>query len=55
MGTGATAIPRGLDAHALPWHLWVWDPHWILGGLLFLLASATSARPRRLPPLPNAA
>jgi hypothetical protein len=46
MKTGATAIPPGLGADALPWHLWLWDPYWILGGLLFLLAAAASARPR---------
>jgi hypothetical protein len=45
MKTGATAIPHGLGSHALPWHLWLWDPYWILGGLLFLLAARTTGRP----------
>lgn len=47
MRTGATAIPAGLGGHALPWHLWLWDPYWILGGVLFLLAARATARAGR--------
>ena len=43
MRSGALAVPHGVGARALPWHLWLWDPYWILDGLLFLLL----ATPRR--------
>ncbi len=39
MKTGAITIPHGLGARALPWHLWLWDPYWIVGGVLFLAAA----------------
>lgn len=26
MRSGALAVPHGLGARALPWHLWLWDP-----------------------------
>jgi hypothetical protein len=43
MKTGVVPVPRGLDAQALPWHLWLWDPYWILGGLLLLFAARFNA------------
>ncbi|MGI8428013.1 MAG: DUF3995 domain-containing protein [Solirubrobacteraceae bacterium] len=46
MKTDATTIPASLGARALPWHLWLWDPYWILGGVLFL-AAAHAASSRR--------
>jgi hypothetical protein len=39
MATGATSTPDALGTHALPWHLALWDPFWLAGGLLFLLAT----------------
>jgi hypothetical protein len=35
MATGATSTPDALGTHALPWHLALWDPFWLVGGLLF--------------------
>lgn len=45
MATGAVAIPAGLGAHALPWHLGLWDPFWIAGGLLLLYATRNKPAP----------
>jgi hypothetical protein len=39
MATGAISMPDALGTHALPWHLALWDPFWLLGGLLFLFAA----------------
>ena len=40
MATGASPIAELLGtAEALHWHLLVWDPIWILGGLFFLAAA----------------
>ena len=38
MAVGVIDIPAGLGRTALPWHLLVWDPFWLLGGILFALA-----------------
>jgi hypothetical protein len=38
MAAGVTDIPSGLGRTALLWHLLVWDPFWLLGGILFALA-----------------
>lgn len=35
MVAGAIAIPAGLGETAARWHLLLWDPWWLLGGLLF--------------------
>lgn len=40
MVTGAIAIPAGLVGEtAARWHLLLWDPWWLLGGLLFAAAT----------------
>ena len=39
IATGVLAVPAGLGEAALPWHLLLWDPVWIVGGGLFTLAS----------------
>ena len=36
MVTGAITTPEGLGERAARWHLFLWDPFWLLGGLLFL-------------------
>jgi hypothetical protein len=46
MTAEALAVPPGLGARALPWHLWLWDPYWILGGLLFLVVACRRPRSR---------
>src|SRR5262245_37297611 len=36
---GVIPTPVGLGAVAARWHLFLWDPWWLLGGLLFALAT----------------
>lgn len=36
MLTGVIAAPAGLGRIAARWHLLLWDPWWILGGVLFV-------------------
>src|SRR5262249_49484048 len=36
---GAIPVPLGLGAVAAGWHLFLWDPWWLLGGVLFALAA----------------
>jgi hypothetical protein len=50
MRSGALAVPHGLGARALRWHLWLWDPYWILGGLLFLAPRAVNVPGSRADP-----
>lgn len=45
MAAGAIGIPAGLGATALRWHLVLWDPWWLLGGVLF--GAATWSYQRR--------
>ncbi|MDI6099267.1 DUF3995 domain-containing protein [Actinoplanes sp. NEAU-A12] len=48
MWTGAVAVPDGLGSAALPWHLLLWDPIWIVGGILFTATAIyASSKPRR--------
>jgi len=49
MWTGAVAVPDGLGSAALPWHLLLWDPVWIAGGILFTLTAIYASRPSRRP------
>jgi hypothetical protein len=39
MATGAISTPETLGRYAVPWHLALWDPFWLAGGLLFLAAT----------------
>jgi hypothetical protein len=39
MAAGVIAIPQSFGAEALPWHLLLWDPWWLAGGLLFVAAA----------------
>ncbi len=36
MLSGLIAVPAGLGRSAARWHLLLWDPWWILGGVLFV-------------------
>jgi hypothetical protein len=47
MWTGAVAVPDGLGSAALPWHLLLWDPVWIVGGVLFTLTAIRATKPGR--------
>src|SRR6185312_12467666 len=55
MAIGVIGTPAGLGETALRWHLALWDPWWLLGGLLFGAAAWFSSRqspgrhPRRTP------
>jgi hypothetical protein len=44
MLTGVIALPAGLGPLGARWHLWLWDPWWLLGGLLFLLAALSAGK-----------
>lgn len=46
---GVIAVPAGLGEAALPWHLWLWDPVWISGGVLFTLAAVHYSASAREP------
>ena len=36
--------PDALGTTAARWHFWLWDPWWLLGGVLFLLAAWSARR-----------
>jgi hypothetical protein len=42
--TGVSDIPRSVGPEAARWKLAFWDPFWILGGVLFLLAVVQARR-----------
>ncbi len=42
MITGAIAIPAGLGRVATTWHIVLWDPWWVIGGVLFVTAARRS-------------
>ena len=47
MAAGVLSIPDGLGATALRWHLLLWDPWWLVGGILFGLATWSYSRRSR--------
>lgn len=47
MVAGVIGIPAGLGATAARWHLLLWDPFWLIGGILF--AAAAWSYQRRSP------
>jgi hypothetical protein len=44
MLAGAVRIPEALGRTAAAWHVVLWDPVWIVGGLLFVLAGRSVTR-----------
>ena len=44
---GAMKVSGPVDWEGLRWHVWLWDPWWLLGGVLFLLAAWQYQRARR--------
>jgi hypothetical protein len=47
MEAGERSIPEDLGTDAVRWHLLLWDPWWLLGGILFALAAWEFTRSRR--------
>lgn len=47
MVTGVIATPSGLGSTAARWHLFLWDPWWLLGGVLVLFAARYYQRTTR--------
>jgi hypothetical protein len=39
MATGALAVPDGLGDDAVIWYLLLWEPWWLLGGILFAMTA----------------
>jgi hypothetical protein len=44
MVAGLRDTPQVLGEHAARWHLLLWDPVWLLGGVLFLAAAQDHLR-----------
>lgn len=44
MAAGALSVPASLGATAVRWHLLLWEPWWMLGGLLFMAAAWLAGR-----------
>ena len=44
MAAGALSIPASVGATAVRWHLLLWEPWWMLGGLLFMAAAWLAGR-----------
>ncbi|MBW3634432.1 MAG: DUF3995 domain-containing protein [Chloroflexi bacterium] len=44
MVTGLRETPEVLGEQAVRWHLLLWDPVWLLGGILFLTAARHHSR-----------
>jgi Protein of unknown function (DUF3995) len=44
MEAGVVETPSGLGSEAATWHLLLWDPWWLLGGLLFVAAARHGRR-----------
>jgi hypothetical protein len=47
MVTGVIRIPAGLGHTAALWHTLLWDPWWLLGGILFVMAAWAYSRSGR--------
>jgi Protein of unknown function (DUF3995) len=49
MAVGLLATPESMHSDAARWHLVLWDPWWVLGGVLFVIAAWTCGRARSRP------
>ena len=49
MALGILDVPSGLGEGAVIWYLLLWEPFWILGGVLFLLTALRFGRIARNP------
>ncbi|MEO7001537.1 MAG: DUF3995 domain-containing protein [Ktedonobacterales bacterium] len=49
MAAGGIGIPSGLGTTALYWHLLLWDPWWLAGGILFGALALSYQRRSREP------
>jgi glucan phosphoethanolaminetransferase (alkaline phosphatase superfamily) len=46
MALGLLATPESMHSAAARWHLLLWDPWWVLGGALFVVAAWSCGRRR---------
>jgi hypothetical protein len=44
MAAGAIETPASMHSTAARWHLLLWDPWWLLGGVLFIVAAWQAGR-----------
>jgi Protein of unknown function (DUF3995) len=44
---GVVRVSGPVDWEGVRWHFWLWDPWWLLGGVLFLLAAWQYQRRQR--------
>ncbi len=42
MVAGILSVPEPVDWIAIRWHLFLWDPWWLVGGVLFITAARSS-------------
>jgi Protein of unknown function (DUF3995) len=54
MAAGAIDTPDSLGESAVTWHLALWDPVWLLGGVLFTAAARRYSASATPPPGPGA-
>lgn len=47
--SGVLHVAGAVDWEGLRWHVWLWDPWWLVGGILFLLAAWQYQRSLRRP------
>jgi len=47
MATGVLSTPASMRTTAARWHLLLWDPWWLLGGILFVAAAWAYGRSTR--------
>ena len=44
MALGALDIPADVGRAAVAWYIFLWEPIWLLGGLLFLATARAAPR-----------